>query len=99
MKMEDCIIIRRPGRQTGAVYEEAVSGVLCTVTDIVSLDGSGLSKSGQLIIRIPELETALIRCGDEVSPDGGRCWFTVTEVRDNRGRGSFLSHRKVIGRR
>ncbi len=99
MRMEDCIIIRKRNRKTNLFEDVMHTGVLCTMTDIISLDGSGFSENGQLVVRVPDRDGFFVACGDEISPDGGREWFTVTEVRDNRRERSGLSHWKVIGRR
>lgn len=99
MRMEDSILVRSLNRETGVFTQAEAKGVFCTVTDAVEADGYGFLHGGQLIVRIPECETILCDCGDEVSHDGGVTWFTVVEVRDNRRKGTPLSHRKVIGRR
>lgn len=99
MMMHDCITVLRYKSGTELSDKDIISGVLCTVTDAISVDGGGFAKGGQLIVRIPGDAEVLLACGDEISPDGGRNWFTVAELKDNRKQGSGLSHWKVIGRR
>ncbi len=99
MRMEDSILVRSLDRETGTFTQTEAKGVLCTVTDAVEVDGRGFLPGGQLIVRIPEEETVPCACGDEISHDGGVTWFTIVEMRDNRKKGTPLSHRKVIGRR
>ncbi|MBQ2696580.1 MAG: hypothetical protein IJF61_04680 [Clostridia bacterium] len=99
MIMQDCVTVRRYTGSCEVLEQYEICGVLCTVTDAISVDGDGFSKGGQLIVRIPGEAEISIACGDGISPDGGQHWYTVTELRDNRRQGSGLSHLKVIGRR
>ena len=99
MKMSDSLVVRSLNRDKGDYTLAEATGVFCTVTDALKADMSGFLPDGQIVVRIPEKESVPVCCGDEISHDGGVTWFTVTEVRDNRRKGSWLSHRKVIGRR
>ena len=99
MNLKDQILIRHLDRRTGVVSEQSLCGVLCTVTDAIEIDGSGFRKNGQIIVRILGKEAIPIICGDEICREGSQCWFTVTQVCDNRKQESPLSHWKVIGRR
>lgn len=92
MQMTDCVKVRkRDGSR-----EYMLQGVCFTETMAISKEQAGFYNGGQAVLRIPEQKVADLACGDRVSLQGESRVFVVTELRDNRKKGSALSHWKAI---